>query len=104
MKIKYRKIIDLKTEKIYEILKTPNFGLAYAEIKESKLHLHRRTTELYLVCNGEGVLFLGNSKMKISGGDVIKIPPNTPHKVKGNVRLFVISFPPWNKEDHILLE
>jgi len=106
MKLRNRNLIDLGTEKIYDILKNPNFSLAFAEIRESKLHLHRRSTELYLVCDGEGVLFLGDSKIRIRKGDVIEIPPKTPHKVvsKGWVRLFVVSHPPWNKSDHILLE
>ncbi len=104
MKLKPKRFLNFKTEKIYEILKNTNFSLALAEIRESKLHLHRRSTELYLVYDGEGILFLGNSKIKIRKGDVVKIPLNTPHKVVGRIRLFVISYPPWNENDHILLE
>ncbi len=106
MKLRGRGFVNLGTEKIYEILRNPNFSLAFAEIRESKLHLHRRSTELYMICDGEGVLFLGKSKIRIRKGDVIKIPPNTPHKVvsEGWVKLFVVSYPPWNENDHILLE
>ncbi len=104
MKLKPKRFLNFGTEKIYEILKNSKFSLAFAEIRESKLHLHKRATELYLVCDGEGVLFLGSSKIRIRKGDVVRIPPNTPHKVMGKIRLFVISHPPWNENDHVLLE
>jgi mannose-6-phosphate isomerase-like protein (cupin superfamily) len=99
-------LIDLGTERIYEILKTESFSLAYAEIHESKLHKHRRATEIYIVVEGNGTLFLGDEQIEISKGDVVKIPPNTPHKVTsdGWVKIFVLSYPPWSEDDHEVLE
>ncbi len=104
MKLKPKRILDNERERIHEILRDGRFSLAIAEIRESKLHVHRRSMEFYLVCDGEGVLFLGSTKVRLRKGDIVRIPPNTPHKVVGKVRLFVISVPPWNEKDHILLE
>ncbi len=104
MKLKAKRIIVSEGERIEELVREGKFSLALAEIRESKLHVHRRLTEFYLVFDGEGVLFLGDKRIGLRKGDVIRIPPNVPHKVVGRVKIFVISVPPWKSEDHILLE
>ncbi len=104
MRLRPRRVLRLKGETIFEFPRVGNLGIAYAEIRESRLHLHRRTTEVYIVQDGRGKVVLGERVMNVSKGDVVKIPPNTPHKVLGDVKIFVISLPAWRKEDHIPLE
>ncbi len=101
-----KNLIDLETEKIYEIMKNEYFGLAYAEIKESKLHRHLRTTEVYIVDKGEGILIYGEQKIPLSEGDVVEIKTNIPHKVISEnwIKVYVISSPPWSENDHEILE
>jgi mannose-6-phosphate isomerase-like protein (cupin superfamily) len=48
----------------------------------SRLHSHPKTTEIYIVQSGEGVLTLGEEKRRIRPGDIIEIPAGTPHKIE----------------------
>jgi len=104
MKLRARSLVEIEGERIFEYGDVGGLGLALAEIRESRLHLHRRTTEIYVVLEGRGKVRVGKMAIPVEKGDVVKIPPNTPHKVVGRVRLFVISLPPWRRDDHIILE
>lgn len=46
------------------------------------LHRHLTSEELYHVTAGEGLLTLGDEKMKVSPGDTALIPPGTPHCIE----------------------
>lgn len=71
-------------------------------------HQHLEMTEIYFICEGEGILYYGNKSIRIKEGAYLLIPPKTPHKLKntGNFDLehFVFAIPPFNPNDVHLLD
>lgn len=58
-------------------------------------HKHPNSEEIYYVISGRGIVFIGSEKeeVKISEGDVLYIPANTPHGVTNTGRKqLVIAF------------
>jgi mannose-6-phosphate isomerase-like protein (cupin superfamily) len=72
------------------------------------LHRHRETEELYHITAGEGLLTLGEEKMKVSPGDTALIPPGTPHCIEaigaGPLRILCCCSPAYRHEDTELIE
>lgn len=75
---------------------------------EVRRHLHRFHTEHVHVLDGEGSMHLGDVQRTIRSGDVIVIPPGTPHSVKvtGDAPLRVVSVqsPHFDGSDRVILE
>ncbi|MCD6522752.1 MAG: cupin domain-containing protein [Candidatus Diapherotrites archaeon] len=93
-------------ERIREIFKHRNIGFAEADIKEAKLHIHRKIHEYYYVVEGEGRIMLDADTFHIKKGDFVHIPPGIKHKAfsdKG-FRVLVVSSPKWNAKEHKVLE
>ncbi|MCX6800866.1 MAG: cupin domain-containing protein [Candidatus Diapherotrites archaeon] len=101
--------INQGQEKIWEL----NFasgkgaqGIAYAEIKESNSHYHKKITEHYFISGGSGTITIDGNIAKVGKGDLITIKPNQVHSAKGGflekLEVVVISSPAWKKEDHFV--
>ncbi len=99
-------LVDLDTEKVWELIKLKEIGVAYVEVKESKEHYHDRTHEIYIVVDGDGKLILDGEEIQLEKDMVVYIPPGKPHKIKNGtpLRMYVISNPEWSEEDHHLIE
>jgi mannose-6-phosphate isomerase-like protein (cupin superfamily) len=71
--------------------------------KETLLHRHRSTEEIYHVTEGCGRMTLEDREFEIRAGDTICIPPRTPHRVRnsgtGPLRILCASSPPYSHED-----
>ncbi|MGA8218134.1 MAG: cupin domain-containing protein [Solirubrobacterales bacterium] len=71
-------------------------------------HLHRSTEEIYRFTSGNGRMRLGDHETEVSAGDVVVIPPGTPHKLwnTGERTLVVLCScaPPYSHEDTVLCE
>jgi mannose-6-phosphate isomerase-like protein (cupin superfamily) len=52
-------------------------GYAHAAIDEP--HLHRRTTEIYLIARGEGVARVEHTTVRLVSGDVLVVEPGEAH-------------------------
>ena len=72
------------------------------------LHRHLKSEELYHVTAGEGLLTLGDEKMKVSPGDTVLIPPGTPHCIEatgpGALHILCCCSPAYRHEDTEMLE
>lgn len=72
------------------------------------LHRHLTSEELYHVTSGEGLLTLGEEKIKVSPGDTALIPPGTPHCIEatgvGPLHILCCCSPAYRHEDTELLE
>ncbi len=72
------------------------------------LHRHQTSEELYHITSGEGLLTLGEQKMKVSPGDTALIPPGTPHCIEatGTAALHILCCcsPAYRHEDTEILE
>jgi len=87
-------------ETIWEYPNT-EIGLAFGDEKEAPLHHHDKTTEWYLVVEGEGEVILDGVRHSLKKGDVVYIPPEVKHKAigKGEFKVFVVSVPPYSQND-----
>jgi|SRR3972149_2629374 len=96
--------VALPKETIYESGIGGPIGIALAMIKESEPHYHNEMTEWYMVVEGSAIAFIDSKEVRLKKYDVLKIPPKSIHYVKAEegVEVWVVSHPPWRKEDHIL--
>jgi mannose-6-phosphate isomerase-like protein (cupin superfamily) len=83
------------------------YGFAFVEVdagKESPLHYHEHTEELYYITAGEGLMTLGQRAITVRPGDTVVIPPGERHKIRAGARglAFVcVTAPPYDADDDI---
>lgn len=75
----------------------------------SLLHQHLAMSEVYLILEGQGILYHGDKVLTVEKGAWHVLPPKIPHKLRntGNTDLehLVIAVPPFNPNDvHLLNE
>ena len=88
-----------------------NQSLAEAEVApgaSTRLHLHRRSEELYHITAGQGRLQLGGESIDVCAGDTICIPPGTPHCIANTgtvaLRILCCCAPAYAHDDTILVD
>jgi len=95
------------TEIICEVEPTeehPKWSVAVAVIDSTRLHYHKRLTEIYHIMSGKLNMYLNGQLHQLQQGDIIKIPPNTRHYSIGNETIvYVYATPGWASEDHVLV-
>jgi mannose-6-phosphate isomerase-like protein (cupin superfamily) len=74
------------------------------DIDGAKLHFHRRSTELYYVLEGEGVLSLDGVDQQVRKGSLVHIPPGVVHGARGRMRVLVIGIPDIAADDYFAAE
>jgi mannose-6-phosphate isomerase-like protein (cupin superfamily) len=85
------------------------YSLAHAVLKPGKTsQTHKlKTSEVYYILEGEGIMHINNETSKVTSGQVVYIPPNTKQFINnsGNVDLkfLCIVDPAWKKEDEEVL-
>jgi mannose-6-phosphate isomerase-like protein (cupin superfamily) len=85
------------------------YSLAHAAVKPgqgSKSH-KLKTSEVYYILEGEGVMYVNNESAKVRSGQAIYIPPNSVQYIQniGNsdLRFLCIVDPAWRPEDEVVL-
>jgi len=67
-----------------------------------------KTSEVYYILEGEGIMYIDEEKAKVRSGQVIYIPPNSKQYVKntGNtdLKFLCIVDPAWRIEDEEVLD
>ncbi len=69
------------------------------DIDGAREHFHRRSTELYYVLDGEGVVLLDGKEHVVRKGSIIHTPPGVVHGAKGRMRVLVIGIPDIADDD-----
>ena len=76
--------------------------------RETMLHRHLESDEIYYILAGEGILILGPEKFQVEKGDTLVITAGTEHRLRnsGAVDLVVLCCcaPPYRHEDTELVE
>ena len=81
------------------------YSLAHAVLKNGETSLpHRlKTSEVYYILEGEGLMHIDNEVKKVSPHQVIYIPPNSKQYIesigKAPLKFLCIVDPAWRKED-----
>ncbi len=88
-----------------------NYSLAHAivEVGEaSEPHILTKSSELYVILEGKGELFIENESAILRGGDAALVPAGARQWIQnvGDVPLafYVIVSPPWNETEEIVFE
>jgi mannose-6-phosphate isomerase-like protein (cupin superfamily) len=74
------------------------------DIEDSKLHYHKRATELYYVVQGGGEILLDGVPHQIRQGSLVHIPPGVVHGARGRMRVLVIGIPDIAENDYFAAE
>lgn len=68
-------------------------------------HLHRRSTETYVVVTGQGLLTVNGETSAVGPGTVVLMEPGDVHSVAQTgedvLEFWAVSTPPWSVEDNI---
>ncbi len=74
--------------------------------RDTEMHRHRRSQEIYYILEGEGEMRLGEETLKVKQYDAVLIPPGTPHRMKNTgksgLRMLCVCSPPYSHEDTLL--
>jgi len=86
------------------------YSLAHATVKPGKTtYKHRlKTSEVYYILRGNGIMHINNESEKVQEGQAIYIPPDTIQCIKNtgttNLVFICIVDPAWKKEDEEIPE
>lgn len=69
------------------------------DIDGAKEHYHKRSTELYYVLDGEGVVLLDGAEHPVRPGSLVHIPPGVVHGARGRMRVLVVGIPDIADDD-----
>jgi quercetin dioxygenase-like cupin family protein len=69
------------------------------DIDGSRPHYHRRSTEIYYVLDGEGMIQLDGQSHTIRAGSIVHIPPGVVHSAAGRMRVLVVGIPDISDDD-----
>ena len=70
------------------------------DIDGAEPHYHKRSTELYYVLDGEGVVTLDGVEHAVRKGSLVHIPPGVVHSASGRVRVLVVGIPDIADDDY----
>lgn len=74
------------------------------DIDGAKLHYHKRSTELYYVLEGGGVVVLDGVERPVNKGSLVHIPPGVVHGARGKMRVLVVGIPDIAEDDYFEAE
>jgi len=70
------------------------------DIENARLHYHKRSTELYYVLEGSGVVLLDGVAHEVKKGSLAHIPPGVVHGACGRMRVLVVGIPDIAEDDY----
>ncbi len=74
------------------------------DIDGAKLHYHQRSTELYYVLEGGGIVLLDGVEQPVFKGSLVHIPPGVVHGARGKMRVLVVGIPDIAEDDYFEVE
>ena len=69
------------------------------EIRDSRRHYHRLCTEFYYILEGSGVMEVGEDRIELTPGLLVRIDPLTRHRGSGDFKALIVGVPPFRDED-----
>lgn len=67
--------------------------------RDSAVHYHLKTTEIYYVLKGSGSIFLDGREMPVAAGSAVLIPPGVRHRAAGDLEIVNVVCPPFDPSD-----
>ena len=69
------------------------------DIDGAREHYHKRSTEMYYVLDGDGVVLLDGDEHPVRKVSLVHIPPGVVHGAKGRMRVLVVGIPDIADDD-----
>ena len=70
------------------------------EISEtSRVHYHKKMTEIYYVLEGKGYFELDGESVPVSPGSAVLIKPGCRHRAVGTLKIINVPIPTFDEED-----
>jgi len=66
---------------------------------DSKLHYHKKMTEIYIVLEGEGYLEVDGERIPLKPMTSVMIRPGCVHRAVGKLRIINVPMPPFDPAD-----
>ena len=82
---------------------TQDVGFHITHIQDSKKHYHKKTTEIYYILEGSGVIEIGDEQVEVRPGATLLIKKGTPHRGYGDFKTIVVTSPAFDPEDEYLV-
>tara|TARA_B110000438_G_scaffold167242_1_gene159928 strand:+ start:1522 stop:1761 length:240 start_codon:yes stop_codon:yes gene_type:complete len=67
--------------------------------QKSRVHYHKKMTEIYYVLEGEGSFELDGESVPVSPGSAVLIKPECRHRAVGNLKIINVPIPTFDEED-----
>ena len=67
--------------------------------EDSRVHYHRKMTELYLVLEGEGFMELDGERVAVRPMMAVFIPPGVRHRAVGRMKIINVPVPAFDAAD-----
>lgn len=67
--------------------------------EDSRIHYHKKLTEIYVVLEGEGQMELDGERVLVGPMTTIFIKPGCRHRAIGEMRILNVVIPPFDTED-----
>jgi quercetin dioxygenase-like cupin family protein len=67
--------------------------------KDSRIHYHKKLTEIYLILEGEGHMELDGERVPVKPMTSIFIKPGCRHRAVGNMRIVNMPVPAFDPDD-----
>lgn len=83
---------------------TPEASFHVTTIRDSVLHYHKKTTEIYHILEGSGVLEIAGDSVELTPGMTVLIKKGTPHRGYGDFKTVVTAIPAFDPEDEYFPE
>ncbi len=86
------------------------YSLAHAIVKHGEITFNHklRTSEVYYILQGKGVMYIDDETAEVKEGQAIYIPPNSKQRIKNigdsDLMFLCIVDPAWKPEDEEILE
>jgi len=66
---------------------------------DSRVHYHKKLTEIYFVLEGDGEMELDGKRIGVTPFTAIFIKPGCRHRAVGKMKIVNVSIPPFDPED-----
>lgn len=90
--------------RIFTIKDGPMTNIHVTHIMDSRKHYHKKCTEFYYILEGHGVLEVGDDKIQLSPGLLVRIDPLTPHRGYGDFKTLIIGLPACESDDEYMVK
>ena len=67
--------------------------------QDSKIHYHKKLTEIYFILEGSGQMELDGEKLPVTPLTAIFIKPGCRHRAVGKMRILNVSIPAFDPQD-----